>query len=381
MLKVLMLNHEFPPVGGGASPVTFELCKHLVQSGHRVDVVTMNFKKLPRFETVEGINIYRTPAIRRRANICHTHELATYMPGAIVKVLQLIKQQKYDIIHCHFMVPGGPLAYLVSKFSHIPFVVTCHGTDVPGHNPERFGFIHKLITPAWRFLAKRTNLITAPSQFLKQLIIKNCPKAQVQIIPNGIHIDTYKPVEKTNSILLCSRIFKFKGFQYAIQAIKDLQIDWQTNIIGEGPYLSELKELAQGSKSPIKFLGWLDKSHPDFYELFKKSSIFIFPSEAENFPTVLLEAMAAGMAIITSTAGGCPEVVADAGLAVSPRNTEQIKLNLKRLIDSVELRKKLSDKALARVKQFTWDSVAERFVNCYQQVIQSATNNVKKNGN
>jgi glycosyltransferase involved in cell wall biosynthesis len=376
-----MLNHEFPPVGGGASPVTFDLCRHLVKSGHRVDVVTMHFGKLPRFETIEGINIYRTPAIRKRDNICHTYELATYMPGAIGKVFRLINQQKYDIIHCHFLVPGGLLAYLVSKFSHIPFIVTCHGTDVPGHNPERFGFVHKLIAPAWRFLAKRVHLITAPSQFLKQLILKNCPNARVQVIPNGIYIDRYRPTEKTSSILMCSRIFQFKGFQYAIQAIKELQIDWQTNIIGDGPYLSELKKLAHGSKSPIKFWGWLDKSDPGFYDLFKKSSIFIFPSEAENFPTVLLEAMAAGIAIITSTAGGCPEVIEDAGLTVHPRNTEHIKVNLNRLMESNKLRDQLSQKALDRIQQFTWDSVTRMYVSSYRQILQSVTRDKNHNGN
>jgi glycosyltransferase involved in cell wall biosynthesis len=347
-----MLNHEFPPVGGGASPVTFELCKHLVQLGHRVDVVTMHFKNLPRFETIEGINVYRTPAIRKSAKICHTHELATYLPGAISKVVGLVKKKNYDIIHCHFMVPAGPLAYLVSKVSRLPFVVTCHGTDVPGHNPDRFNFMHKLIGPAWRFLAKRVPLVITPSCFLRDLILKNCHQAHVEVVPNGIYIEKYAPSEKANNILLCSRIFNFKGFQYALKAVKELETDWQTNVIGEGPFLHELKKLTADSKSPIKFWGWLDKTDPNFYDLFKKSSIFVFPSEAENFPTVLLEAMAAGMAIITSTAGGCPEVIADAGLKVPPRNTEQIKVSLKKLMTSDELRKELSQKALARVQLF-----------------------------
>jgi glycosyltransferase involved in cell wall biosynthesis len=83
--------------------------------------------------------------------------------------------------------------------------------------------------------------------------------------------------------------------------------------------------------------------------------------------------MAAGMAIITSTAGGCPEVIADAGLKVPPRNTEQIKVSLKKLMTSDELRKELSQKALARVQLFTWDSITEKYVNSYQQIIESAS--------
>ena len=164
---------------------------------------------------------------------------------------------------------------------------------------------------------------------------------------------------------MCSRIFNFKGFQYAIDAIKDMSLDWEVNIVGTGPYLPQLKQLAVDSKTKINFLGWLDKTDERFYKLFNESAIFIFPSEAENFPTVLLEAMSAGMAIITSTAGGCPEVVGAAGMLVQPKSVDEIKNSLKKLIDSKQLREQLSAAALERVKQFTWESVAQKYLDCY----------------
>ena len=371
-MKILMLNYEFPPVGGGASPVTFELCRQLVKMGHQVDVVTMRYGGLARFETVDGINIYRTPAIRKRPDICYTHELATYLPGALVRTVRLAKREKYDIIHCHFIVPSGPLAWITSKLTKIPFLITCHGSDVPGHNPDRFGTAHRLITPAWRFLARSGSVLTSPSEFLKTSILENCPGAQVRVIPNGIYTKQFAPGKKTKSILMCSRIFKFKGFQYAIAAVKDMEIDWQVNVVGEGPYLAELRRLAEGSKPEIKFWGWLDKTDKRFYELFGESSIFVFPSEAENFPTVLLEAMAAGMAIITSTAGGCPEVVGDAALLVQPRDAAVIRSNLKRLISSAKLRRQLASAALERVQRYNWPNVAQQYLNCYNEVINTA---------
>lgn len=367
-LRILVLNHEFPPVGGGASPVAFELCKELVKMGHEVDVVTMRYKKLARFEVKAGINIYRTCALRKSADICRTHELATYFPGAVLKTLSLAKQKKYDVIHCHFIVPGAPLAWLVSKVRKIPFLITCHGTDVPGHNPERFKFVHKMIGPVWRKLASSALLVT-PSGFLRRLVIENCPKANVKVIPNGINLGNFQPVPKTKSILMCSRILGFKGFQYAIQAVKDMETDWQLNIIGEGPYLPELKKIAEGSKVKINFLGWLDKSDERFYKLFNESSIFVFPSEAENFPTVLLEAMAAGMAIITSNAGGCPEVVGDAALLVSPQDIDAIKTHLINLMQSEDILKRMQQKSLNQVKQFTWDNIASQYLCCYKHLI------------
>lgn len=352
--------------------VAFELARQLVRMGHGVDVVTMHYGRLPRYETNEGINIYRTPAWRRRSNVSYTHELATYMPGALAKVLSLAREKKYDVIHCHFIVPGGSLAWTISKLTQIPFLITCHGTDVPQHNPDRFGFVHKLILPAWRFLARNSPMLISPSKALKRLILRNCRRANVRVIPNGIHTEGFDAEQKTNSILMCSRLFAFKGFQYAIQAVKDMELDWQVNIIGEGPYLPTLKRLAEGSKTPIKFWGWLDKEDPQFRELFSRSSVFVFASEAENFPTVLLQAMAAGTAIITSTAGGCPEVVGDAAILVQPRNVDAIKVALKKLTESEKLRDRLSKAALTRVQHFRWDRVASRYIDCYRGIMQEA---------
>ncbi len=374
-MNVLMLNHEFPPVGGGASPITFELSKQLVQMGNHVDVVTMHYGDLPRFETVDGVNVYRTPAIRKRPNICYAHELATYVPGALIKTIRLARREKYDIIHCHFIIPGGPLAWLVSKSAGVPFIITCHGSDVPGYNPDRFKLMHKVLLPPWRFLLRRTPLLTSPSESLKSLILEKYPRAKVNVIPNGIYTELFGKGPKEKSILMCSRILPRKGFQYAIEAVKDMELDWQVHVVGEGPYLPELKRLAENSKTTIKFWGWLDKNDPKFYELFNKSSIFVFPSEAENFPAVLLEAMSAGMAIITSTAGGCPEVVGKAGLLVEPRNTEGIRKMLVKLVDSDQLRKQLGKAALKRAQQFNWKKIAQQYLSCYNEVISTSGGN------
>ena len=371
-MKILTLNHEFPPVGGGASPVSFELCRQLVRLGHQVDVVTMGFGDLPGREVVDGVTVYRTPALRKQADICHTHEMATYLPGALPRALGLARRNRYDIIHCHFLIPGGPLAYLVSRCCGIPFVVTCHGSDVPGYNPERFGQDHKLIAPAWHYLVHHAGMLISPSESLKNLILSHSQRARVRVVPNGIDVPEYHQVSKGRSILMCSRILARKGFQYALEAIKSMDIEgWQVNVIGEGPFLAELKRIAEGSRVPVKFWGWLDRADRRFVELYESSSIFVFTSEAENFPTVLLEAMAAGTAIITSTAGGCPEVVGDAALLVEPRDSTAIREKLIELVNSENLRNKLSAAAQKRVEKFAWPNVARKYLDCYRDILGS----------
>jgi glycosyltransferase involved in cell wall biosynthesis len=363
-----MLSHEFPPVGGGASPVVCELAKQLVRLGHPVDVVTMHYDALPCHEAVEGVNVYRTPALRARPDIGRAHELATYFPGAFFRTLSLIRQNRYDIIHSHFIVPGGPLAWTVAALTGTPFLITCHGSDVPKHNPDRFILMHKLIAPAWRFLARRAPALVSPSAALKETILRSCPQAKVRVIPNGIHVRPCDPQRKSRRILLCSRVFAFKGFQYALEAIRGMDLDWQVDIVGDGPYLPMLKQMAADLKTPIRFWGWLDKSDPRLAELFDTASIFIFPSEAENFPSVLLEAMAARLAIITTSAGGCPEVVGEAALVVPPRDAAGIRSRLQELVSSESLREELARAAWERVQSFRWPNVAARYVACYEEI-------------
>jgi glycosyltransferase involved in cell wall biosynthesis len=367
-VKILMLSHEFPPVGGGASPVVCELAKQLVRMGHLVDVVTMRYDALARAESLEGVNVYRTPALRKRPDIGRAHELATYLPGALVKTLSLIRDRRYDILHCHFIVPGGPLAWAAGTLTRTPFIITCHGSDVPKHNPDRFVLLHRLIAPAWRFLARRAPALVSPSAALKETILRSCPQAKVRVIPNGIHVRPSDPGLKAKRILLCGRMFAFKGFQYAIEAVKGMDLDWCVDIVGDGPHLPVLRQMADGSKTPIRFWGWLDKSDPRWSELFDQASIFVFPSEAENFPSVLLEAMAARMAVITTTAGGCPEVVGEAGLLVPPRDAAGIRGRLAELVSSARLREDLARAAQERVQLFSWPNVADRYLACYREV-------------
>ena len=167
---------------------------------------------------------------------------------------------------------------------------------------------------------------------------------------------------------MCGRLLKFKGFQYALEAIRELGIDWPVHIVGDGPYADHLKELAKTLKTPVTFHGWIDKG-PKLYNLFAQASIFMLPSEAENFPTVLLEAMASGCAIITSKTGGCPEVIGQAGLLVDPKDHLDIKNKLTLLISDPQLLSNMGQRSLLRVQDFAWPGIASRYADLYQRIV------------
>ena len=139
-MKILVLNYEFPPIGGGASPLSYDISKQLASMGHQVDVVTMGFKGLPSFEHKDALNIYRVKSIRKKKEVCHFSEMLFFLAPAFFKSLQLQRKNNYDMCHCNFIIPTGVIALALKVFTRIPYIVSIHGTDMPDHNTDRFTF-------------------------------------------------------------------------------------------------------------------------------------------------------------------------------------------------------------------------------------------------
>ncbi|MEN6302925.1 MAG: glycosyltransferase family 4 protein, partial [Armatimonadia bacterium] len=132
--------------------------------------------------------------------------------------------------------------------------------------------------------------------------------------------------------------------------------------------------LANETPTNVIFHGWLDNDSPRLRELFESASIFVFPSEAENFPTVLLEAMDAGLAIVTTNVKGCPEVIGPAGLTVPPRSPEALRDAVQGLIRDPERRLSLGRQAHARVRaEFDWSVVERQYEALYGAVANATT--------
>ena len=365
-----MLNYEYPPLGGGGSPVTKSLSEELVKLGHAVDVVTMSFKGLKQKEVINGVTIYRVPSIRKEQGVCQTHEMLSYCYSAYRFLPKLLKVNKYDICHTHFIIPTGIISYL--NKNKIPYIITSHGSDVPNYNPDRFGIQHKLLNPFWKKIAKNSECITSPTVYLKNLILENYDSKdydnKIEVIPNGIDPEYFNPQKKEDKILVVTRLFERKGVQYVIDAMKDIK-NYELVICGDGPYKEQLEQqISKLNVSNIRLLGYVN--YEQLKNEYETSSIFVLPSSAENFPVVLLEAMASGCAIITSNVTGCPEVVGDTALLVSPKESEEIKEALITLIDNDELRIKLGHKARKRMlENFTWKQIAQSYVKMYDKIL------------
>ena len=378
-MRILVLNYEYPPLGGGAAPVCEQLCRLFAQRGHSVQVVTMGFRGLAAHEVRDGVAVTRVPALRKHQATCETSEMLSYVLSAWPRVAWRIRRESFDIIHCHFVIPTGLLAYLATGRHGTPYVLTSHGSDIPGYNPDRFKKEHHLTTPLLRRIMRRAALITAPSQYLRGLMNQACGPFDILHIPNGINLDRFKVKPKQRRILMTGRLLPRKGFQNVLAALDGVDTDYEVHIAGDGPMRPALEEQAGKLNAKVVFHGWLDINSAELKDLYETSAVFCLPSERENASISLLEAMLAGMAVITSDVTGCPETVGDAGLVVPPRDVEALRAALERLLRSPEEQAEYGRKARRRIEQlFDWETIGGQYLACFERVVAVRTKRGKE---
>ena len=373
-MKILMTSYELPPVGGGGGQVAKTLAMKLAALGDEVDLITMGFPGLPRVERHNRMVIHRIPSLRRNLRSCSVPAAASYLACAMPILPRLLREGRYDLVHSHFIFPDGWLGLYASWMAKVPLILTAHGTDVPGHNPHRVRLLHSCLKPAWHLITSRTSRIVCPSELLESRVKQANPDARTAVIPNGLDPERFDPaLPKARRVLVVARLVESKGVQYLLRAFQGFRPDYEIVLVGEGPFGNDLRKLAKELSVRVSFTGWLNNDSAELKRLFETSRIFAFPSLAENCPITLLEAMAAGCAIITTHSTGCAEVVGDAALLVPPRDPSAIRAALNGLANSQELMDTLGAAARTRVEQsFSWKHLVDR----YREIYRSHAGNV-----
>lgn len=363
-MRILMLNYEFPPLGGGAAPVSYELAKAYVEQGHIVDVITMHYKGLPFYEKKDEINIYRVKCLRSKKEICYPWEQLTYIFSAKQFLKQHLKNNQYDINHTHFLIPTGIISFWLKKKYKLSYIITSHGSDVPGYNPDRFVFLHKFTKPLLKQVCQKAKLITVPSIYLKQLIQKQLGDYRIIIIPNGSKDYLDSNIKKENIIVSAGRLLPRKGFQYLIKAFNKLDNNnWKLYIVGDGPYKKELIRLSKKNKNII-FTSWLDNSKEQYKKIINKSKIFCSLSSFESQGIALIEAMSTGCAIICSSIPVFKDSVSiNNGFFVKREDINEIMNKLNTLINDKNLVSKFSKNSRIKYeKNFKYKNIIKNYI-------------------
>lgn len=303
-MNILMLNYEFPPIGGGASPVSYDIGKGLVARGNEVTVITMAYDQLPRYEEKDGIKIHRVSCLRKERMVCHPWEQLTYIISAIHFIRKNVEIKSFDICYVHFIIPTGVIAFWLKKKYDLSYIITAHGSDVIGHNTKRFGFLYKLIRKPWCSIVRQADCVVAPSKYLKELMYSNEQNARYKIIRNGVDCNIFQRSEiKKKKILVMCRLQETKNVDCIIKAVKEiLHFDWKVDILGDGPCMDKWKTLVEeyGLSDKIHFCGWINNKSEEHLKYLREAAIYISASRVENCPTSILEAMACGDRILIS---------------------------------------------------------------------------------
>ncbi|WP_026669519.1 glycosyltransferase family 4 protein [Butyrivibrio sp. AE3006] len=369
-MKILVLNYEFPPIGGGGASVSYDISKRLVCRGHSVEVVTMGFKDLLEDEIVEGMHIHRVKCLRKEKFVCHPWEQLTYIISTIKYLNTSLKTNHYDIAHVHFIIPTGVVARYLKRKYGLPYVLTAHGSDVPGHNNKRFGALYALLKKPWRAIVKDASATVALSDYLKNLICKNMNHEcddRIQVISNGIDTKLYCPTSKDKSILLMGRIQETKGMQDILSALTpDILRDWKVRIVGDGPYRKELERivLENGLKGNVIFHGWLKSKSKEQLKILSTSAIFMSGSYFENSPVTLLEAYCSGCKVVVSDIKAHRELMGDKASYFPVSDKEAIRKAISETMDSYNEEVTLDSD---EVKSYDWETKIDQYEGLLQK--------------
>jgi glycosyltransferase involved in cell wall biosynthesis len=375
VMRILVINSEYPPIGGGAGNASAHIARSLAGLGHPITVVTARYGDLPHTEQQSGVTIYRIPALRRRQDRSGALEQLIFILSASFQTLRLFRRNKPNATLAFFGVPSGAVAWVLKKLYKIPYIISLRGGDVPGFRPYDFGTYHKLIAPLLRLIWKNSSAIVANSEGLHDLALKFDSRFEIPVIPNGVDLDLYKTAERDWSaprILSVGRIVYQKGLDLALRALADLkELKWEWRIAGDGPQMDPLKSLASelGIADRVIFLGW--QSREQLLEQYKLSNLFLFPSRHEGMPNAVLEAMASGLPVIASRIAGNEELVLneETGILFESENIAALRDALAELLVHADLRQKMGAASRLRVEaHYSWENSAKQYAILLEQV-------------
>jgi len=370
--RVLMLNCEFPPIGGGAANATWHLLREFAHdSALKIDVVTSNTHKV--FEEVRfspNIRIFRLAVRKKSLHWWRMPEIASWSRQAYFFSRRLLSETKYDLCHCWFGWPSGVIGYMLRK--RLPFLVALRGTDVPGYN-VRLGVWDKIVfNRVSRLVWRNAAAVTANSFALKALAEKTCPEKEIEVIYNGV--DAADPRRDRNgsgwSVLFVGRLIKRKGVDYLLEAFRRLPVNGRPVrlvIAGEGPERPRLEEYCRrtGLSASVSFVGAASRN--ELAALYREARLLVLPSLEESLANVVLEAMASGLPVVTTDTGAA-EVVRGNGFVVERKSSEQISEAIRKYLEDPALLERHGRRSQAIAEMLSWTNVARSYRRLYDRI-------------
>lgn len=371
-MRILVLCYEYPPLGGGGGRVAQSIARQMAARGHEVRVQTAALGWRSAVEQDEGVAVYRTASGRRKADTCSVPEMGLYCATSYLPTLIHIREWKPDVIHAHFAVPTGALAWAVSRLTNVPYVLTAHLGDVPGGVPDQTDALFRLIGPVAGRIWKDAAGATAVSTFVQELAERAYHRPVTRIL-NGIDLRARPAppgeVKKTRHLVFVGRFNPQKNLPLLINALARLEgANWRATVIGDGPDRQTVQGLIEkhclGDR--VTLTGWLPASQ--VATILDDADILCMPSASEGMPVAAVEALKHGLAIVASDIPGVRDVVEHGVNGYRLQLDDSYAHKLSWLIESDETLQAMKHASWEKARDFEITAVADQ----YESVLRAA---------
>jgi N-acetyl-alpha-D-glucosaminyl L-malate synthase BshA len=364
------------PTFGGSGVVATELGKALADEGHQVHFIT--YSQPARLDFFSANLYYHEVSVRDYP----LFDYAPYESALASKLVDVVRFEKLDILHVHYAIPHASAAFMAKQILetygiHIPFVTTLHGTDITlvGKDPT--------YKPVVTFSINKSDGVTTVSADLKEDTKKHFDiTTEIEVIPNFIDFSRFslkakdhfkKAIAPNNERILIhtSNFRKVKRTADVIKMFKLIhdQIPSRLLMVGDGPDRANNEQLCRdlGVCDQVRFLGKQDAIE----EILSVSDLFLMPSETESFGLAALEAMACKVPIITSNAGGLPELNVDGfcGYMSNVGDVEDMAAKAISILKDDEVLNRFKENAFTRAQDFDLKKILPFYIEMYNKII------------
>lgn len=317
---ILILNYEYPPLGGGAGIISEAHARRLAESGHEITVVTCSDRNEYYEEYQEAnMKIIRLCCKRKYKYRSSLVEKWDWMQKA-KKYLMTMQTVPFDLCMAHFSLPGGLVAQFLKKKKGIPYYVISHGQDIPWLYPKQMFVYHLLLAPVIRRVLRNAENVYVQSEIMYRNVTRflKDEKTRVTTIANGCYTDWAKePVDfpvngQPLRLLFSGRLTGQKRPDKVIQtaiALKEKGVNFQLTIVGDGILKKELQLMARqsGLTDHIHFAGHVPRT--DMQQFYSRHHVLLAPSEAEGMSISILEALFSGLYVFCTPVSGNKELI------------------------------------------------------------------------
>jgi glycosyltransferase involved in cell wall biosynthesis len=392
-LRVLLLNYEYPPLGGGAGIASAALAQKLASRGVLVDVVTSRPGGARDLERRDGLSclgiapnltLFRVASRRRGVHQAGFFGAGSYLCSAVPVARRLLRAHRYDIVHIYFSLPTGALIPAL-PLGGTPIVVSLRGSDVPGYDERnpKLVFAHRVLKPFTRWIWRRASRVVPVCESLGALARETSPALAYSVIGNGVDLNLFRPAASTearsSSAIRClavGRLIERKGIADLLRAWALLPRGaYHLEIAGGGPEEGTLRALAMelGVSGDVHFAGALDRD--EIVLRCRSADMFVLTPYEEAFGNVFAEAIAAGLPVVGTHIGAIPELVVhgENGILVEAGDAMAIARAIRELGDDPARRALMRLRNRARAETLlSWDTAADRYLALYAELLGAA---------